>query len=246
MRTLIGILLASLSTIGTAQAALYDRGGGLIYDDVLNVTWLQDITYGRGTTYDNADGLADGRMTWINARNWAYTLSYYDSARNVWYSDWRLPTVEPVNGVSFSLEMSYDGSTDSGFSITRPESELAYMYYVNLGNQPGRTPDGGFSSCLYDCLQNPGPFINLTPTFDPDRFWYGTRYPSSINSYAWIVYMNVGIQGISSADYSTTGYAWAVRDGDVAAVPEASTYAMFLAGLGVVAFVTKRRKSFPC
>jgi hypothetical protein len=36
--TLLCGLFASIST----QAALYDRGNGLIYDDVLNVTWLED------------------------------------------------------------------------------------------------------------------------------------------------------------------------------------------------------------
>ena len=28
--------------VGVANATLWDRGAGLIYDDVLNVTWLQD------------------------------------------------------------------------------------------------------------------------------------------------------------------------------------------------------------
>ncbi len=35
--TLTALLVSSLS----ANAALYDRGNGLIYDDVLDITWLQ-------------------------------------------------------------------------------------------------------------------------------------------------------------------------------------------------------------
>lgn len=36
-------IIASLYA-GAAQATLIDRGGGLIYDDLLNITWLQDET----------------------------------------------------------------------------------------------------------------------------------------------------------------------------------------------------------
>ena len=41
MRSLIFLLLLSFN----ATAALYDRGNGLIYDDVLDITWLQDANY---------------------------------------------------------------------------------------------------------------------------------------------------------------------------------------------------------
>jgi hypothetical protein len=74
---------------GAAQAALHDRGGGLVYDDVLNVTWLADANYA-GTTraasyryteqvyddYGNYLGtfdymVTDGRMRWSQAIVWA-------------------------------------------------------------------------------------------------------------------------------------------------------------------------------
>ena len=35
----------SLAVIPTAQAGLFDRGGGLIYDDFFDITWLQDANY---------------------------------------------------------------------------------------------------------------------------------------------------------------------------------------------------------
>ena len=37
-KQLILALLAGVAMTGAAQAALHDRGGGLIYDDVLKVT----------------------------------------------------------------------------------------------------------------------------------------------------------------------------------------------------------------
>lgn len=41
--------LAALGTLsaGSAQAQLFNRGGGLIYDSVQNVTWLADANYAK-------------------------------------------------------------------------------------------------------------------------------------------------------------------------------------------------------
>jgi len=131
-------LLAGLSLSGAAQATLHDRGGGLIYDDVLNVTWLQDANYAKTSGYDD-----DGLMTWQGATGWVTNLSYFDSVRHVIYDDWRLPTVTPVNGIGFQLYEASDdrlwsGSRDWGYNISAPgsaypgttASEMAYMYYV--------------------------------------------------------------------------------------------------------------------
>ena len=46
------ILSCALATMGalmvnTAQAQLFNRGGGLIYDSVQNVTWLADANYAK-------------------------------------------------------------------------------------------------------------------------------------------------------------------------------------------------------
>ena len=63
--THVGALCACALTLAvstTANAALVDRGGGLIYDDVLNVTWLQNANAALGSSYDNIDGT--GRMIW--------------------------------------------------------------------------------------------------------------------------------------------------------------------------------------
>ena len=60
------LVLLCLSVSLSANAALYDRGNGLIYDDVLDITWLQDANYAQTSGYDT-----DGRMTWIEAKAWA-------------------------------------------------------------------------------------------------------------------------------------------------------------------------------
>ena len=51
MKTIFSPLfyLLLISTSLHSQAALYDRGNGLIYDDVLDITWLQDANYAKTT-----------------------------------------------------------------------------------------------------------------------------------------------------------------------------------------------------
>lgn len=63
---LCGVVLI-FCTVGTGNATLYDRGGGLIYDDVLDITWLQDANYGAGSSYDDGTDTTDGKMTFDNA-----------------------------------------------------------------------------------------------------------------------------------------------------------------------------------
>ena len=93
------------------HATLFDRGGGLIYDDHLNITWLQDANYAKTSNYD-----ADGQMSWAGATAWAANLSYLDSVRNVTYDDWRLPTT--VDG---PYVFGYNGTTTAGYNITSSE-----------------------------------------------------------------------------------------------------------------------------
>ena len=87
-------------SFGIANATLWDRGGGLIYDDVLDVTWLQDANYAQTSGFD-----ADGKITWHEAMAWAENLSYYDPVRNTYWTDWRLPQTLPINGSSFNLAL---------------------------------------------------------------------------------------------------------------------------------------------
>lgn len=91
------------------RAALYDRGGGLIYDDVLDVTWLQDAACQVTSNAPNVD--ANGKMTWQHAVDWVSALVYYDPIRNIDWAGWRLPRVSPVNGTDFVIRNGYDGST---------------------------------------------------------------------------------------------------------------------------------------
>lgn len=197
-----------LAVMTSANAALVDRGGGLIYDTVLNVTWLQDANYAMTSGYS-----VDGRMTWGEASTWAANLSYYDSVRGVTYDDWRLPSVGPSNGVGFNYNYSPLGDTDVGYNISNPASEMSYMHYVNLGNPGFHTTSGAVSGCYVSssvtCLDHIGPFINLQASF----YWSGTEY-APVTSGAWNFNFSNGGQG--AVDKSNALFAWAVRPGDVA------------------------------
>jgi hypothetical protein len=230
--------------LGNAQAELFDRGGGLLYDDVLKVTWLQDANYAKTSGYD-----ADGKMNWGAANTWADNLVYHDSVSNTDYSDWRLPTVKPLNGVSFNMTIRYDGSTDRSYNVTSTNNELSYMYYVNLGLNSQFAPNGTQQQNygIFNDNQNQwwaqndvGPVNNL----QNNAYWSGTRYPDNPSLGAWMLTFNNGFSnGYYAPSYEF--YAWAVRDGDVASaapIPEPETYAMLLAGLGLLGLTAKRRK----
>jgi hypothetical protein len=225
-----GVLLMMAAVSGlampVAQAALVDRGGGLIYDTDLNITWLQDANYARTSGYD-----ADGRMSWANAKAWAENLVYGG------FDDWRLPTVGPVGG-EFNYNFSNNGTTDLGYGITSPNSELAYMYYVNLGNLGICAPNNSDpTGCVEQPgwgLMNTGPFTNL----QSNVYWSGTEYAPN-PSFAWFFDAVIGRQVFGGKINGF--YAWAVRPGDVTDAPLPAAAWLLLSGIGGLGLLSRRR-----
>ncbi len=159
-----GLVAVGLGVAGTAQAGLIDLGGGLIYDDVLDLTWLQDANYSKTQAGTNANLVNDiinavgsvaghglqtsdfdtttGRMTWWGAMAWADELVYAG------LDDWRLPFV--VDAGASGCDFGFNG-TDCGYNVqtantsTSPVtlySELAYMYHVILALKSPYNADG--------------------------------------------------------------------------------------------------------
>lgn len=226
-------LIAAALASGSSDAALQGRNMDsnaltfeAYYDTVLDITWL-------------ADANMNGAMTWANAKTWAANLSFTNPLTNQTYADWRLPSVNPVNGTSFNYNFSYNGSTDAGYNITSPQSEMAHLFSVTLGNPGYFTPEGTVSGCFASsnaCLDDVGPFTN----FQSHHYWSGTEYAPSPGN-VWIFGTNLGGQG-GTIIPGELYYALAVSPGDIAAVPEAQTWAMLLAGLGLVGVAARRRR----
>jgi len=217
-----------------AHAALWDRGGGLIYDDVLDITWLQDANY------------AGEYLTWPEAQNWVGNLTYYDSVRDVTWDNWRLPSLLPIDGSSYNDAVSYDGSTDRAFNVSAPESaypdstnsEMAYLYYNSLGNlayYPIDYPDSPAPQADWG-LQNTNTFSNIQS--DPGRIYWSEN--EVMTDWVGVFGFDSGIQGRASLVSDAHAAVWAVMDGDVAAVPIPG--AVWLLGSGLVSLMGIRRR----
>jgi hypothetical protein len=207
------------------------------FDTVLNITWLGDANYARTSGYD-----ADGYMNWMAANAWAAQLDING------YDAWRLPAINPINGVSFTTQFGnlYDGTSDYGFNITSPQSEMAHLFHVTLGNPDRWTTLGVNSGCFIsgvaDCLDIVGPFSNLRPSI----YWSSREYNVD-PMYARYFMFEEGAQGLTLKTYELAS-AWAVSDGDIgravtpAQVPEPGSLALLLAGGLVWRFRTLRSK----
>jgi hypothetical protein len=133
------------------QAELLDRGNGMIYDTVLNITWLQDANYAFTSGYHCCDiyggcdddqyckvdescdvNFTPDRMTWQQAVKWADQLNYQG------FDDWRLASISVSSGIPTSSISKYDiVSCYNESEEACRDNELGYMFRYNLGGEIG-------------------------------------------------------------------------------------------------------------
>ncbi|TPQ29833.1 hypothetical protein C2U68_00570 [Methylomonas koyamae] len=225
-------LLGSLAA-GSVQAQLFDRGGGLIYDSDLDVTWLADANYA-----NTSGAYTPGKMSWQNAVAWVDGLTYADSVRGTTYDDWRLPTFQDLGAAG--CDYGYSG-TDCGFNVALTSSELAHLFYGDFGNK-GFSDSRGLPQPGYGLVDDPATpdDESLFSNLQSFSYWLGTSYSGDSNK-AWYLSTSTGMQNYIGK--GSQFYVLAVRDGDVTAVPNPESYILFLSGLGLMAGRIGRRRS---
>jgi len=182
------------------------------YDTILDITWLADANYAK----TNGDS-ANGRMNWPEANAWAARIDING------VTGWRLPTLSPINGVTFDGIYTNNATTDYGMALSttngtdggwrdsegNPVSEMGHMYYVTLGNIGRCLPD-------YDdrCIEQPGYGLSNTGPFSNIQklrhYWTGLETGTMID-FAWYFSFNSGQQGSSDG----VAFAWTIHDGDI-------------------------------
>jgi hypothetical protein len=159
-------------------------------------------------------------ITWLADANYALTSGYapaldWDTA-NTWAAG--LSFTNPLTNQTYDdwrLPIAWNDFDPQESLTINPNilfgmDEMEFMFYFN-----------GVGTLT------PGPFINLF-----GRYWTGTElFPGDPS--AFFAGMDDGDVWSFAPKYITYG-AWAVSAGDIAAVPEADTWAMLLAGLGLV------------
>lgn len=93
-----------------AEAALVDRGGGLIYDTQADMTWLV------------APALLPGPMNWLDAATFASNLVHAGGA------DWLLPETP-----------FFDSGCAGGVGMGCVDSDMGRLFYTQLGGHAGES-----------------------------------------------------------------------------------------------------------
>jgi len=209
-----------------AHSALFDRGNGMIYDDVRNITWLKNANYA-------SVDLNDTRVTDIIS-----TVGTVDGHQLLPPPD----TFDPTTGATIPSDFSRDAPNTYPGMMTWWGAK-AWAQTLNFKGITGwRLPKlitkagGTLSSELTELVntENMGLFENylqLPPSATPNQIdsWWLNDAPDPSNLSAALLDSNgfpKAAFNISQRDSNPALnskdiriFAWAVHDGDVAAVP---------------------------
>ena len=192
-----------------------DIGGGIIFDDDTNLSWLKNAN----TAATNQFGLTQsvgmfpaageigstGRMNFATANNW---ITAMNAATYLGFNDWRLPTTTQPDA---SCEtQNTNGVPGQGGGMDCTGSEMGHLFNVE-----------------FIMAVAPSPFDNV----QDDVYWSGMLFAPNPNN-VWGLSFEDGDQDAGVKDFND--FAWAVRSGDVSApiIPEPATGVWMGTGLG--------------
>jgi hypothetical protein len=191
----VALLVTGLALDNIAQAALIDRGNGLIYDSTQNITWTADANIG-------------GLMDFSTATAWAANLNYGG------YNGWVLPTISQLI-TQFGVNIGYDyNNFDKSVTLSH---NINYYLFSNIQYIPIISPSS-YSGNPY--------------------YWSSTEYGLAD---MWI-YAPYNATPYNTVKYDKI-YSWAVRSGDVTAVPIPAAIWLFASGLGLLSFSRRSNKT---
>jgi len=205
--SLSGVLCASVFALvsTTTNAELFDRGDGLIYDSVQDLTWTQNA------------GMSGYRSSWDDAVAWAENLEFGG------FDDWRLPITTQFDDPTCTGDVRAAGVFtlfyEHRLDCRGGEMELlTYLYdpwnnslFINV-NSTRYWAATHYRDWIDPCIDYPA--YDVPCTIENDT---GIR-----TDFYW-QWGFTGFDGFNGPAYKTTlrgtndRYAWAVRDGDVIA-----------------------------
>jgi len=238
---LLALALLTSATTGTAHASLFDRGNGLIYNNVTQTTWARDANLFQTQAAGNANLVTD-----IIAANNGVIHDIPNVLDTVPYSGTYTLTSADFKIVSGAMDWwgaqawigylnktSYNGynnwalpttvSATSGYNQTG--SQMGELFYNELGGV-------AYSSISTTHNANYNLFTNVQSSV----YWSGSE--SAYHYDAWYFDTSNGSQYYRNKGLQL--YAWAVHPGDVAAVPLPAAFWLF--GSGLMGLLGLRRR----